>query len=147
MYHALQKKNDIDIVDKILDACYQSAQFPLFVMSLMHQYEERGSLSKKQLQGLYYKAEKVPGIPANWLATLQAKIAKMPNRFKSEAPTEAKPLYEKDEHAGNLIKNILVKYPQHKRVLFLQSKYNRNEVLSAADIAELERFAKLLLSK
>ena len=116
-------------------------------MSLMHQYEERGSLSKKQLQGLYYKAEKVPEIPANWLATLQAKIAKMPNRFKSEAPAEAKPLYTKDEHAGKLIENILGKYPQHKHVLFLQTKYNSNETLSAAELNELEKFARILLKK
>lgn len=138
-------KNEIDVVDKILNACYKHLQFDLFVMSLMHQYEERGSLSKKQLQGLYYKAEKVPDIPANWMATLQANIAKMPNRFKSEAPALAKPLYEKDEHIGKLINNILLRYPQHKRVLFLQNKYNNNEVLSSSETAELERFAKLLL--
>ena len=141
----MQSKKEVDVVDKILDACYKSAQFPLFIMSLMHQYEERGSLSKKQLQGLYYKAEKVPDLPANWLATLEAKIAKMPNRFTSEIPVETKPLYTKNEQAGKLIEAILNKYPQHKRVLFLQTKYKSNEVLSAADIAELERFAKILL--
>jgi hypothetical protein len=37
----------------------------------------------------------------------------MPNRFKSEMP-EAKPLYEKDKTAGELIDAILAKYPQHK---------------------------------
>ncbi len=141
----MQSKKEIDVVDKILDACYKSAQFPLFVMSLMHQYEERGSLSKKQLQGLYYKAEKVPDMPPNWLATLEAKIAKMPNRFKSEVPAETKPMYQKDVNAGQLIEDILRKYPQHKRVLFLQSKYNRNEALTTADVAELERFVKILL--
>lgn len=141
----MQSKKEIDVVDKILEACYKSAQFPLFVMSLMHQYEERGSLSKKQLQGLYFKAEKVPDMPANWLATLEAKIAKMPNRFKSEAPAEIKPLYQKDEYAGKLIEDILSKYPQHKRVLYLQTKYNSNEVMTATDVAELEKFAKILL--
>ncbi len=138
-------KNEIDVVDKILNACYKTLQFDLFVMSLMHQYEQRGSLSKKQLQGLYYKAQKVPDIPANWLATLEAKISKMPNRFKSEAPASAKPLYEKDERAGKLIHDILQRYPQHKRVLFLQNKYNNNEAFGSNEIAELERFAKLLL--
>ena len=138
-------KNEIDVVDKILNACNKHLQFDLFVMSLMHQYEERGSLSKKQLQGLYYKAEKVSDIPANWLATLQAKIAKMPNRFKSEIPIATKALYEKDERVGKIIHDILQRYPQHKRVLFLQSKYNNNEALSSNEITELERFAKLLL--
>ncbi len=141
----MQKKNEIDIVDKILDACYKSAQFPLFIMSLMHQYEERGSLSKKQLQGLYYKAENVPDMPLNWLATLQAKIAKMPNRFKQEDSITAKPLYEKDEHTGELIQEILEKYPQHKRVLFLQTKYMNNEMLTPIETAELEKFKKILL--
>ncbi len=141
----MQKKKDVDVVDKILDACYKSAQFPLFIMSLMHQYEQRGSLSKKQLQGLYYKAEKVPDVPSGWLATLEAKIAKMPNRFKSETPAIVKPLYEKNERIGKMIEDILANYPQHKHVLFLQTKYNNNELISASEIAELERFAKLLL--
>ena len=141
----MQKKKEIDVVDKILDACYKSAQFPLFIMSLMHQYEERGSLSKKQLQGLYYKAETVADMPANWLATLQALIARMPNRFKSEVPVSATPLYQKDEQAGKLIEEILTKYPQHKRVLFLQNKYNNNETLNQIEITELERFKKILL--
>ena len=141
----MQKKNEIDVVDKILSACYKSTQFPLFVMSLMHQYEERGSLSKKQLQGLYFKAEKVPDMPVAWLATLQAKIAKMPNRYKSEKPGATTPLFQKDERIGTLLQSILIKYPHHKRVLFLQNKYDNNETISASETAELERFAKILL--
>ncbi len=141
----MQKKKEIDVIDKILEACYKSAQFPLFIMSLMHQYEERGSLSKKQLQGLFFKAEKVEDIPANWLATLQAVIAKMPNRYKSEAVAVTAPVFTRDEEAGKLIKDILDKYPHHKRVVFLQSKYDNNEVLSPAEIAELKKFQKLLL--
>jgi hypothetical protein len=33
--------------------------------------------------------------------------------YKSELP-EAKPLFEKEEATGQLIKEILAKYPQHK---------------------------------
>jgi hypothetical protein len=33
-----------------------------------------------------------------------------------------------------------VKYPQHKRVLFLKTKYDNNEVLTPADITDLKRF-------
>lgn len=73
-------KQKLDIIDKILDACYRYNPDALFVMSLMHQYEERGSLSKKQLEGLYQKALKVPDMPVNWLATLQATINKMHTR-------------------------------------------------------------------
>jgi hypothetical protein len=43
-----------------------------------------------------------------------------------------------------MIEAILEKYPQHKRVLFLKVKYDNNEVLSSAEITELERFYKLL---
>ncbi|TKK67731.1 hypothetical protein FC093_13355 [Ilyomonas limi] len=139
-----KKDSSIDVIDKILDACYRHNPDALFIMSLMHQYEERGSLSKKQLQGLYLKAQNVKDMPANWLATLEAVIAKMPNRFKSEK-AESTPLYQKDEEAGNIISAILNKYPQHKRVLYLQAKYNNNDPLTAAEIAELEKFKKLLL--
>ena len=64
-------KGKLDIIDKVLEACYKYNPDALFVMSLMHQYEERGSLSKKQLEGLLAKAGKVPDMPANWLATLE----------------------------------------------------------------------------
>jgi hypothetical protein len=46
--------------------------------------------------------------------------------------------------AGDLIEEILLKYPQHKRVLFLKAKYDNNEVISAAEVAELNKFKKLL---
>jgi hypothetical protein len=141
----MQKKKGLDIIDKILETCYHANPDALFIMSLMHQYEERGSLSKKQLQGLLLKAKKVQDMPENWLATLEATILKMPNRFKSTIeeikPVEAK----KDEKHIELMQAILAKYPQHKRVLFLQSKYNNKEPLHATEIAEIEKFGKLLL--
>ncbi len=139
-----KKDSSIDVIDKILDACYKHNPDALFIMSLMHQYEERGSLSKKQLQGLYLKAQKINDIPANWLATLEAVIAKMPNRFKSDI-TEHTPLYQKDEELGKTIAAILNKYPQHKRVLYLQAKYINNDPITNTEIAELEKFKKLLL--
>src|SRR3954452_1853094 len=140
-----KKDSSIDVIDKILDACYKHNPDTLFIMSLMHQYEERGSLSKKQLQGLYLKAQKVEDIPASWMATLEAVIAKMPNRFKSDVTTTHTPFYQKDEETGSTIAAILNKYPQHKRVLYLQAKYNNNERLNAAEITELENFKKRLL--
>jgi hypothetical protein len=70
----------------------------------------------------------------------------MPTRNKT-APDPAKlntPVFTKDAHAGELIADILAKYPQHKRVLFLQAKYDNNEVLVPAEIGELEKFKKVL---
>jgi hypothetical protein len=67
----------------------------------------------------------------------------MPTRDRSELP-ENKPMFEKNEEAGNLIEEILSKYPQHKRVLFLKVKYDNNEILSAADVAELKKFKQHL---
>jgi len=141
-----KKKQQIDIIDKVLDACYKADSRGIFVESLMHQYEERGSLSKKQLEGLYQKALKVKDIPPNWLATLEATISKMSTRYKPSL-TITKAANMKDERAGELIAAILAKYPQHKRVLFLQSKYENRETLTAAEITELEKFYKLLLKK
>lgn len=138
-----KNKPQLDIVNEILEDCIMAYPVSSFVISLYKQYLQRGSLSKKQLQGLYGKASEIKDLPAGKLATLEALINKMPNRFKSELP-ENKPLYEKDAVAGDMITEILNKYPQHKRVLFLQSKYNNNETLNAAEIAELKKFQQLV---
>ncbi len=91
------------------------------------------------MQGLYGKASKIEHLPPGKLATIEAIIKRMPTRYKSELP-EIKPLFEKDESTGLLISEILAKFPQHKRVLFLKTKYDNNEVLSPADITDLKRF-------
>ncbi|MCX6207429.1 MAG: hypothetical protein NTZ19_14395 [Bacteroidetes bacterium] len=140
----IKKKPGIDIIDKILDACYKHNPDALFIMSLMHQYEERGGLSKKQLEGLFLKAQKVTDMPQSWLATLEAEILKRPNRDKTVA-TEIKPLYEKDVVSEKLMHEILAKYPQHKRVVFLLSKFSNNEILSVDEKKEIEKFHKLLI--
>ena len=137
-------KPGIDIIAKILDALYQHNPDALFVMSLMHQYEERGSLSKKQLEGLLSKAQQAKDIPPNWLGTLEAIILKMPTRYKSVETITASPIYQKDKEAGELINAILDKYPQHKRVLFLRAKYENNELLTTEETSELKKFYKVL---
>jgi hypothetical protein len=138
------KKGSIDIVNEVLEACILAYPVSSFVISLYKQYISRGWLTKGQLQGLYGKAQKIDNLAPGKLAALEAMINKMPNRTKSEAPKEVKPLYEKDESTGQLIEAILAKYPQHKRVLFLQAKYRNNEPLSAAELADLKRFSQLL---
>ena len=138
-----QKNTDIDIVNEVLEACILAYPVSSFIISIYQQYQKRGSLSKKQLQGLFAKAAAIKELPAAKLATLEALIKKMPTRFKSELP-ETKPLYEKEKAAGELIETILAKYPQHKRVLFLQSKYNNNQSLTAIEIDELKKFKQIL---
>ena len=113
-----RKKPDVDIINDVLEATMQAYPNSVFVQSLFNQYHERGGLSKKQMEGLYQKAVKVPNLPANKLATLEAEILKKPTRYKSSLPANT-PLYTKNEEAGNLISARLDKYPQHKRVAFL----------------------------
>ena len=115
-----------------------------FVNSLYQQYCNRGGLSKKQMEGLHSKAGKTESISQSKLATLEALIKQKPTRERAAATIQiAKPT--KNEAAGKILQAILARYPQHKRVLFLQSKYDNNENISATEIAELERFSKLLL--
>ena len=142
-YYMQRLKPDVDIVLDILKAVLEAQPLSSFTQSLLHQYQERGGLSKKQLQGLYGKAQKVKSIPAGKLATLEAIILKRPTKDKSPLPS-AEPIYLKDEETGRMIKAILEKYPQHKRVLFYKSKYDNNELLPAMEMAELQKFFKLL---
>jgi len=137
------KKKVIDIINEVLEDCIVAYPISSFIISLYKQYGTRGSLSKKQLQGLYSKASKIEGISPGKLGTLEAIIKKMPTRYKSEAPAP-KPLYEKDENTGKMISEILEKYPQHKRALFLKAKYENNDLLSATEITDLKRIMQLL---
>jgi len=137
------KKPKIDIVNDLLEDCILAYPISSFVISLYKQYQQRGSLSKKQLQGLHSKASKITDVSIGKLGTLEAIIKKMPTRSKSELP-ENKPMFEKDESVGKIITTILERYPQHKRVLFLRSKYENNDVLSTTETDELKKFEKLL---
>lgn len=139
-----KEKPEVDIVNEVLEACILAYPISPFIISLYKQYLQRGSLSKKQLQGLYGKASKINELPPGKLATLEAVINKMATRFKSELPATA-PLYQKEESTGQLIAAILERYPQHKRVLFLKSKYENNEALTPAEIGDLKKFQQLLL--
>lgn len=81
-------------VDVVLDILKEvAAAFPenQFAQSIFVQYQERGGLSKKQLEGLYGKARKLTTIPVNKLATLEAIILRKKEKTKSVLP-EATPL-------------------------------------------------------
>lgn len=136
-------KSGVDIVLDILKAVAEAQPHSEFAQSILRQYQERGGLSKKQLEGLYGKAQKIKSIPPGKLATLEAIILKKHTKQRSELP-DTKPLYQKDIATGQLIESILKRFPSHKRVLYLKSKYDNNEVLSAVECSELTRFSKLL---
>ncbi len=136
-------KPGVDVVYDILVAVTEARPQDEFARSILFQYLERGGLSKKQLQGLYGKAKKFTGVSPAKLATLEAIILKKPEKNKSPLP-ENTPFYTKDEVTGNLINQILSKYPSHIRVKFLKSKFDNNEPLSPAEVAEIQRFNKLL---
>ncbi|HZW70032.1 MAG TPA: hypothetical protein VFF57_04120 [Hanamia sp.] len=138
-----QNRPKLDIINMLLEDCIIAFPVSSFVISIYQQYQRRGWLSKKQLQGLYDKASKINGVLPGRLAALESIIKKMPTRQKSELP-ENTPLFEKDPEAGKLIDEILRKFPQHKRVLFLKSRYDNNEILSANDMAELKKFRQYL---
>jgi hypothetical protein len=137
------QRHEIDSVNVLLEECIMAFPLSSFIISLYKQYLTRGSLSKKQLQGLYDKASGIESLAPGKLAAVEAIIKRMPTRFKSEIPP-VKPLYEKDEAAGTLIENILKKNPAHKRAVFLKSKFDNNETLTPSEIAELKKFHELL---
>ena len=136
--------SDIDVLLDILKQMVSSHPGSGFVNSLYEQYCNRGGLSKKQLEGLYAKALKSGSVPQNKLATLEAIIKKKPTRERAAATIKAiEPV--KDKATEKLLTDILEKYPQHKRVLFLKMKYDNNETLSPIEIGEVQKFGKLLL--
>jgi hypothetical protein len=139
-------KKKIDIINEILEDCIVAFPVSSFIISLYQQYQQRGSLSKKQLQGLHAKASTISGLADGKLGTLEAIIKKMPTRFKSVAPPP-KPLYEKEESTLQTIKQILQLYPQHKGVLFLKAKYDNNEPFTPSEMNDLKRFSQLITKK
>ena len=138
-----QSKPKIDIINMLLEDCIMAFPVSTFVISIYQQYQKRGWLSKKQLQGLYDKASKINGVLPGRLAALESIIKKMPTRERAELPKN-KPMFVKDEATGKMIHEILAKYPLHKRVLYLKSKYDNNDALSPADISEIKKFRQLL---
>ncbi len=138
-----QNKPKLDVINMLLEDCIMAFPVSVFVISIYQQYQRRGWLSKKQLQGLYDKASKIKAVAPGKLAALESIIKKMPTRERSELPTNT-PMFEKNTEAEKMIHEILQKYPEHKRVLFLKAKSDNNEMLTPADISELKRFSQVL---
>lgn len=140
-----KKKPGVDIVNDLLEDCIVAYPLSSFIISIYKQYQQAGSLSKKQLQGLYGKAAKIPEVSPAKLGTLEAIIKKMPTRYKSVLPPPAAPV-EKDEVNIGLVTQILEKYPQHKRVVFFKTKLEKDETLNSLELSELKKFHQLLIT-
>lgn len=138
---------DVDVIKDVLQLVMKARPADAFVQSISRQYEERGSLSKKQLEGLHGKASRIETVSPAKLATLEAIMKKKLTRERGSATQIADPMFVKDELTGKLIETILLKAPQHKRVLFLKAKYDNNELLSSTEISELKKFELLLAKK
>lgn len=134
----------VDVISDVLAATLRAFPDSEFLQGLSHQYLVRGGLSKKQMEGLYGKASKLKDLSPAKLATLQAIILKKPTRYRSALP-QPSPLYEGDTEAEDLVAEILRRYPQHKRVLYFQSKQKNRDPLTKSEAAELQKFGKLLL--
>lgn len=134
----------MDILHTLLNDMLQAKPDSDFIKSLHKQYCERGGLSKKQMEGLHSKASKTAGIAPGKLATLEAIIKKRPTWEKKDVATVSA-VFEKDETIQPLLTALLEKYPEHKRVLFIKSKYEKNDPISTQEKDELQKFKKLLL--
>ncbi len=135
---------DIDIVAYVLEAVLKAKPDDGFCKSLQMQYMERSSLSKKQLEGLYGKAQRIQDIHPGKLATLEAIIKK--KHVTQRSSVTVKPVIEeKDTETEKMIDAILAINAQHKRVVLFKSKFEKDGKLLVADKAELEKFYKLLV--
>ena len=146
----LSKNKKIDVIDKLLSLCYEHNKDALFIMSLMHQYEERGSLSKKQLQGLLLKAQKIKEIPAHQIAAVEAIVLKMPTRDKTPVQKTTPAISEAEAQIAAALaqtEQILEVYPSHKQVLLLRSKLMSHQSLTPQEQADLNKFVKILIKK
>lgn len=146
----LSKNKKIDVIDKLLSLCYAHNKDALFIMSLMHQYEERGSLSKKQLEGLLLKAQKIKEIPAHQIAAVEAIVLKMPTRDKTPVQKITPAINEAQAQISTALAQadqILALYPAHKQVLLLKSKLTSHQLLTPQEQADLTKFVKILVKK
>ncbi len=141
----LRNSNDIDIILDILKKSVEAHPGSVFLNSLLNQYQERGSLSKKQLEGLYGKALKVTAVSPGKLATLQAIILRKPTRYRSSVTIVKPDSNQEDAETRQLVELILEKFPQHKRVLYFRMKLEKHEGLQTVEKEELKKFHKLLM--
>lgn len=142
------KKPGVDVILDVLLILRDTNPTSAFVESLLSQYRERGSLSRKQLQGLLSKGTKSGTVPDSKLSTIEAIILRMPVREKTP-PTPSVTIQQeiKDPQIEAQLKEILAVFPTHKRALYLQSKYEKGEPISLAEKKELIQFLQIALKR
>jgi hypothetical protein len=91
-----RKKTDVDIINDVLEAALQAYPASVFVKSLYNQYHERGGLSKKQLEGLYHKAAKLPDLAPN----------KLINTILEKYPQHKRVLFFKNKYDNNEVLSV-----------------------------------------
>lgn len=142
------KKPGVDVILDVLLILRESNPDSPFIESLLNQYRERGSLSRKQLQGLVSKGKKAGSVLESKLSTIEAIILKMPVRDKTP-PTISAIIEEetKDPQIQEQLNHILAVFPSHKRALYLKAKYDHGESISPAEKKELVQFEQIALKK
>ena len=135
---------DVDVVADLLKAVIAVRPEDEFCNSLWLQYQQRGTLSKKQLEGLLGKASKFTEVSPGKLATLEAIIKRKAQVHRTEKPEAAAPV-ARDEKPLEEMNAILEKYPGHKRIVFLKSKWEKGEELTAAETDDISRLKKVLI--
>lgn len=134
---------DIDIIADLLKAVLKAKPGDSFCSSLLQQYQQRGGLSKKQLEGLLGKATKFTDTVPGKLATLEAIIKKKHSNHRSEV-SEPIATPTNDNESLQIIARILEKYPTHKRVQLFKLKTDKQDLLSISEKEELQKFERIL---
>jgi hypothetical protein len=142
----LRKKPDVDVIKEILEWVIVAQPKSGFAQSLYIQYQERGTLSKKQLEGLLNKCSRLPSISAAHKATLEAIIKRKFSKTKSVLP-ENKELYTKDETTLEKVTFILTHLPQHKAIQLIHTKIESHFPLNPIETKTVEQVYALVKQK
>lgn len=138
-----RQKPKIDVINLVLEECIIAYPVSSFIIGLYQQYQQRGWLTRKQLEDLHSKASKAKSILPERLAALEAIIRKMPNRYKTAVPV-AQPTASVEDDSLQMATALLAKYPQHKRVLFLKARLDQQHPLTNTEKSELKKFCSVL---
>ena len=139
----MMNDKQVDVVADLLNAVIAIKPDDAFCISLLEQYQVRGGLSKKQLEGLLGKATKFTDVSPGKLATLEAIIKKKKIVERSAASIDHKEVVI-DEKPLMQMNEILEKNANHKRILFLKSKWEQAGQLSAEETDDIKRLHKIL---
>jgi len=92
------------------------------------------------------KASQIEGIAPGKLAAIETIIKRMPDKVRPVEITRS-PVVTKDSSIGETLERLLAAYPNHKRGLFLHSKFQLNESFSPEEMADIKRLKQMLDKK